>query len=101
MYKVQIFNFIVNKTASECNVTPEEIRSSSHRADIVDARCIAYRLAVHEEGFTPREISIIMGRGNPKAVRELVNSFEERYERSRCFKNIYNKIAKEIETELF
>ena len=36
-----------------------------------------------------------------KAVRELVNSFEERCERSRCFKNIYNKIAKEIETELF
>ena len=25
MYKVQIFNFIVNKTAEECNVTPEEI----------------------------------------------------------------------------
>ena len=101
MYKVQIFNLVVNKTATECNVTPEEIRGTSHRSDIVDARCIAYRLAVHEEGFTPREISIIMGRGNPKAVRELVNSFEERYERSRCFKNIYNKIAKEIETELF
>lgn len=33
MYKVQIFNLIVNKTASECNVTPEEIRSTSHRED--------------------------------------------------------------------
>ena len=37
MYKVQIFNFIVNKTAEECNVTPEEIRSTSHREDIVKA----------------------------------------------------------------
>ena len=101
MYKVQIFNLIVNKTATECNVTPEEIRGTSHRADIVDARCIAYRLAVHEEGFTPREIGIIIGKGNPKAIRELVASFEERCERSRCFKNIYAKIAKEIETELF
>lgn len=101
MYKVQIFNLIVNKTATECNVTSEEIRGTSHRADIVDARCIAYRLAAHEEGFTPREISIIIGRGNPKAIRELISSFDERYERSRCFKNIYNKIAKEIEAELF
>lgn len=101
MYKVQIFNLIVNKTATECNVAPEEIRGTSHRADIVDARCIAYRLAVREEGFTPREIAIILGKGNPKVVRELVNSFDERVERSRCFKNIYNKIAKEIQTELF
>lgn len=88
MYKVQIFNLIVNKTASECNVTPEEIRSTSHREDIVKARCIAYRLAVHEEGFSPREISIIMGRGNPKAVRELVNSFEERCERSHLYRSV-------------
>ena len=101
MYKTQIFNLIVNKTATECNVTPEEIRGISHRADIVDARCIAYRLAVHEEGFTPRDIAIIIGKGNPKAIRELVNTFEERTERSRCVKNIYAKIAKEIENELF
>lgn len=101
MYKVQIFNLIVNKTATECNVTSEEIRGTSHRADIVDARCLAFRLATHEEGFTPREISIIIGRGNPKAVRELVGTFEERCARSRCFKNIYNKLAKEIEEELF
>ena len=101
MYKVQIFNLIVNKVATECNVTSEEIRSTSHRADIVDARCMAFRLAVHEEGFTPREISIIIGRGNPKAVRELVGTFDERFARSRCFKTIYNKIAKEIEEELF
>ena len=69
MYKVQIFNLIVNKTATECNVSPEDIRSTSHRADIVDARCIAYRLAVHEEGFTPREISIIMGRSMPLPLK--------------------------------
>lgn len=101
MYKVQIFNLIVNKTANECNVLPEEIRGTSHRADIVDARCIAYRLAIHEEGYTPREIAIIVGKGNPKVIRELVNTFEERCERSRCFKNIYNKVAKEIESKLF
>lgn len=101
MYKTQIFNLIVNKTATECNVAPEEIRGASHREDIVKARCIAYRLAVHEEGYTPREIAIIIGKGNPKAVRELVNSFDDRCERSRSMKNIYNKIAKELETELY
>lgn len=100
MYKTQIFNLIVNKTATECEVTPDEIRGTSHRADIVDARCIAYQLAIKVEQFTPREIAIIIGKGNPKAIRELVTTFEDRCHRSKLFRNIYSKIAKELDEEL-
>lgn len=100
MYKTQIFNLIVNKTATECEVTPDEIRGTSHRADIVDARCIAYQLAIKVEQFTPREIAIIIGKGNPKAIRDLVATFEDRYNRTKLFRNIYNKIAKELDEEL-
>ena len=101
MYKTQIFNLIVNKTAAECEVTPEEIRGTSHRSDIVDARCIAYQIAIKVEEFTPRDIAIALGKGdNLKAIRELLASFEDRWNRSKLFRNIYNKVSKELNEEL-
>ena len=101
MYKTQIFNLIVNKTAAECEVSPDDIRGTSHRLDIVDARCIAYQLAIKVEQFTTRDIAIAIGKGNSlKAIRELVASFDDRWDRSKLFRNIYTKISKELDEEL-
>lgn len=99
MYKTQIFNLIVNKTAAECEVTPEEIRGPSHRSDIVDARCIAYKIAMKLEDFTIRDISIAV-RKNEKAIRELVASFDDRCDRSKLFKGMYKKLSEELNAEL-
>lgn len=101
MYKTQIFNLIVNKTASECEVTPEEIRGTSHRSDVVDARCIAYQLAIKVEQFTIRDIAIAIGKGDSmKSIRELVASFDDRCERSKLFRGMYNKLSKELDEVL-
>lgn len=101
MYKTQIFNLIVNKTAVECEVTPEEIRGTSHRQDIVDARCIAYQLAIKLEDFTTRDIAIAVRKVDGlKAIRELVASFDDRCARSKLFKGMYTKLYNELNEEL-
>lgn len=96
MNKNQIFDLIVDKCAYVCGVSAEEIKGASRRADIVDARCIAYRYAIHEEDFTPRDIATLLGKDNPKAIRELHNSFKMRYERSKFFRGSYAMLCAEI-----
>ena len=96
MNKKQIFDLIVNKTASVCGVSAEDIKGASRRADIVDARCLVYRFAIHEEGFTPRDIATLIGKDNPKAIRELHNSFNIRCERSKFFRGLYAYLRSEI-----
>ena len=96
MNKNQIFNLIVEKTASVCGVTAEEIKSNNRRADIVDARCIAFRFATQEGGFTPRDIATLLGKDNPKAIRILCQSFDTRHARSYCFRELCASLRSEI-----
>ena len=96
MNKNQIFDFIVNRTASVCNVSAEDIKSASRRADVVDARCLAFRFAIQEYGFTPRDIATMLGKDNPKAVRALHQSFDTRHERSYCFRELAAYLRAEI-----
>lgn len=100
MYKTQIFNLIVNKVAVGCEVSADEILGASHRQDIVDARCMAYKIAMKLEDFTPMDIAIISGKGKPKAVRELVDSFEDRWDRAQNFRSVCKTVVKELKEEL-
>lgn len=100
MYKTQIFNLIVNKVAVGCEVSPQEILGTSHRQDIVDARCMAYKIAMKLEDFSPMDIAVISGKGKPKAVRDLVATFKVRWDRTQNFRTIYKTVTKELKEEL-
>lgn len=95
MNKNQIFDFIVDKCASVCNVSAEDIKGASRRADVVDARCLVFRFAIREYGFTPRDIASLLGRCNLKAVRTLYHSYEARC-RSYCFRRLSNTLCAEL-----
>lgn len=96
MNKNQIFNFIVDKCASVCNVPAEDIKGASRRADVVDARCLVFRFAIQEYDFTPRDIATLLGKDNPKAVRSLYQSFDTRCDRSYCFRELSNTLCAEL-----
>lgn len=95
MTKNQIFDFIVDKCASVCNVPAEDIKGASRRADVVDARCLVFRFAIQKYGFTPRDIASLLGRCNLKAVRTLYHSYEARC-RSYCFRRLSNTLCAEL-----
>ena len=96
MNKNQIFDFIVDKCASVCNVPAEDIKGASRRADVVDARCLVFRFAIQEYDFTPRDIATLLGKDNPKAVRSLYQSFDTRCDRSYCFRELSNTLCTEL-----
>ena len=100
MNKNQIFDFIVNKTACVCGVSAEDIKGASRVSDVVDARCMAFRFALSKEiGFSPRDIARLLGKDNPKSIRELNNSFNVRCERSNFFRGLYAFLRSEIKRE--
>ena len=88
MDKKQIFDFIVDNTAQVCRVSADDIRSGCRRADVVDARCIAFCYATEKGGFTPRDIATILGKDDPKAIRLLCQSYQLRFDRSHCFRQL-------------
>ena len=100
MYKTQIFNLIVNKVAVGCEVSADDILGTSHRQDIVDARCMAYKIAMKLENFTAMDIAVISRKNKPKAVRDLVATFQTRWDRTKNFRTIYKTVTKELKEEL-
>lgn len=97
MNKKQIFDIIVNSTASVCGVSAEAIKGTSRNADVVDARCMAFRYALSKEvGFTPRDIATLLGRDDLKAIRTLSRSYQDRYDRSFCFRRLAAFLREEI-----
>lgn len=98
MTKNQIFDLIVNKTASVCGVSAEAIKSGSRKADVVDARCMVFRFAVNEAGFTFRDIASLLGKGDPSAVRQLYHSYELRC-RAFCFRELAAFLHAEMSRE--
>lgn len=95
MNKKQLFNLIVEKCASVCNVSAESIKGVSRKADVVDARCMAFRFAIQECGFTPRDIASLLGKVNPKAIRTLFQTYETRC-RSFCFRELASYLRAEL-----
>lgn len=95
MRKQQLFDLIINKTASVCGVSAEAIKGGSRKADVVDARCLAYRFAVNELGFTFRDIATLLGKESPSAVRQLYHSYDDRT-RAFCFRELASFLKAEI-----
>ena len=100
MNKKQIFDLIVNKCAYVCGVSAEDIVGSSRKADIVDARCMAFRFAIYGKDFTARDIATLLGKEDPKAIRILNQSFDDRYKRSYSFREFAADIQAEIDKEI-
>ena len=92
MDKKQIFDFIVNNTAQVCGVSADAIKSGCRKADVVDARCIAFCYATEKGGFTPRDIATILGKDDPKAIRLLCQSYQLRSDRSHCFRELSSSL---------
>lgn len=101
MNKKQIFDLIVNKCAYVCGVSAEAIKGKSRIADVVDARCLAFHFATSRQiGFTPRDIATLLCKDDPKAIRILLNSYDDRYKRSFGFREYVLDIKSEIDKEI-
>ena len=100
MNKKQIFDLIVNKCAYVCGVSAEDIIGTCRKADIVDARCLAFRFAIRVGDFTARDIATLIGKENPKSIRILNNSYDDRYKRSFSFREFATDIKDEIDREI-
>lgn len=98
MDKKQIFDLIVNKCACVCGVSADNIKGHNRKADVVDARCLVYRFAIQDCGFTPRDVATLLGRENPKGVRSLLNTYESRCH-SFCFRELASFLKGEIDRE--
>lgn len=100
MNKNQIFDLIVDKCAYVCGVSAEDIKGKSRKSDIVDARCLAYRFAIHGKKLTPRDIATLLGKEDPKAIRILNRSYDDRYDRSFSFREFASDIQVELDREI-
>lgn len=99
MNKKQLFDLIVEKAAEVCNVPTADIEGQSRQADVVDARCLVFRFAVNEAGFTFRDIASALGRRNPVAIRQLYHSYDNRSVNF-CFRELSNTLHKLLLPEL-
>lgn len=95
MNKVDLFNLIIDKTASICDVSSDDIRGRCRRADVVDARCMAFFTAINDMNFTYRDISSILGRNDPSAIRQLYHTYDSRCT-SFCFRKLSATLRRDI-----
>ena len=76
MCKSEIFNRVLDVVSQQTEVSREQILSRSKSMEVVDARCILFRL-FQEQGLYPGQIAT-QARKTPAAIRYLLSHFEDR-----------------------
>ena len=76
MCKSEIFNRVLDVVSQQTEVSREQILSRSKSMEVVDARCILFRL-LQEQGLYPGQIAT-QARKTPAAIRDLLSHFEDR-----------------------
>lgn len=98
MYKT-LFEAVLNLVSEVTGTSKEDILSGSHRADIVDARCIFVH-ALFKAGMYPTIIANMMGRSSA-GVRHLLSGYNDRAASSKLFSTISKEIEKKLESNLY
>lgn len=96
MCKSEIFNRILDVVSQQTEIPREQILSSSKSMEVVDARCILFRL-LQEQGLYPGQIATQAGK-TPAAIRYLLAHFEDRVKTNKIVKIYLQNIRKRIES---
>lgn len=75
MCKSEIFNRVLDVVSQQTEVSREQILSRSKSMEVVDARCILFRL-LQEQGLYPGQIAT-QARKTPAAIRYLLSQVEQ------------------------
>lgn len=96
MYK-DLFNAVLGLVSEVTGISKEDILSGSHRADIVDARCLFVHF-LFKEGVYPTVIASMMKKSSA-GVRHLLAGFDNRKTSNKLFSNISEEIEKKLESK--
>ena len=92
MCKSEIFNRVLDVVSQQTEVSREQILSRSKSMEVVDARCILFRL-LQEQGLYPGQIPT-QARKTPAAIRYLLSHFEDRVKSNKMVKIYLQNIRK-------
>ena len=92
MCKSEIFNRVLDVVSQQTEVSREQILSRSKSMEVVDARCILFRL-LQEQGLYPGQIAT-QARKTPAAIRYLLSHFEDRVKSNKMVKIYLQNIRK-------
>jgi hypothetical protein len=92
MKKREIYNYIINIVAEECEVDASAIESKSKVAEVVDARYMLAKCLLNY-GYYPGEVARLMGM-TPRAIGYIVATFDDRIKHYPYKRNNYERIKK-------
>lgn len=93
MYK-DLFNKVLDVTSDVSEITKDELLSSSHQSEIVDARYLFVHF-LHKLGMYPTVIAKFMNK-SAAGVRNLIKD----YDRRKTSNKLLDIISKEVENKL-
>ncbi len=94
MCKSEIFNRVLDAVSQETEISREMILSRSKSMEVVDARCLLFRL-LQEQGMYPGQIAE-KARKTPACIRYLLLHFDERVEANKMVEIYLQNIRKSL-----
>lgn len=92
-----LFSRVLSIVCNLCDVTEEEILSSLHRSDVVDARALL-SYVLYRKGVYPNTIAKYMNKSGA-CVRRLISNYDARKRSNKLLATIENEIEKQLETK--
>lgn len=92
MKKKEIYTYIINVVAEECEVDATAIESKSKVAEVVDARYMLAKCLLNY-GYYPSEVAKMMGI-TTRAIGYIVATFDDRIKHYPYKRNNYERIKK-------
>lgn len=99
MKKKEVYTYIINIVAEECEVDAEVICSKSKVAEVVDARYMLAKCLLNY-GYYPSEVAKMMGI-TTRAIGYIVATFDDRIKHYPYKRNNYERIKKIVGNNSF
>lgn len=97
--RAKLFATVLGVVCDVCCVTSDDLLSSTHRCDVVDARSILVYV-LHKRGLYPTVIANLMNRSSV-GVRKLINGFDNRRFSNKFLETMLVETENKLETKLF
>lgn len=94
MKKKEIYTYIINVVAEECEVDATAIESKSKVAEVVDARYMLI-MALLDFGFYPSEVAQMVGLTS-RSINYTISNFDTRMSYAKYKRNTYDRIRKRV-----
>lgn len=95
MCKSELFRQVAEAVSRETEIDSAELVGGGRTDEVVDARCIFFRM-LREEGFSPTQIASKTNR-TAAAVRYLLSKYEDRIAANRMVDLYAKRVRKQLE----